>query len=185
MNKIDQCTSIDELKNYSMQDLCSLYSKIVKAPAPKFSDKAAAAKRILPLLEQKRAEANPVAVPELDSIFELEPAADGVRIVIKGEASAESAPSAPSSSKRGRPSGQLSSRRYVVDFDKFWLQQRELPPQARQIIESLSKTNEQEFLESELPGLLLLKTKQDPWRIFQYYRPKLIAAGVLRVINAA
>ncbi len=174
MSNIDQCSSIDELKKYSMQDLCSLYSKIVKAPPPKFSDKAAAAKRILPLLEQKRAEANPVAVPELDSIFELEPAADGsVKIIIKDGA------------KRGRPSGQLSGRRYVVDFDKFWLKQRELPPQARQIIESLSKTNEQEFLESELPGLLQLKTKQDPWRIFQYYRPKLIAAGVLKVINAA
>jgi len=173
MSNIDQCSSIDELKKYSMQDLCSLYSKIVKAPAPKFSDKGAAAKRIFPLLEQKRREANPVAVPELNSIFELPTEDRGVRIIL----------SAPK--KRGRPSGQLSNRRYVIDFDRFWLKQRDLPPQAKQIIESLSKTNEQEFLESELPGLLQLKTKQDPWRIFQYYRPKLIAAGVLKVVNAA
>lgn len=27
-----------------------------------------------------------------------------------------------------------------------------------------------------------LKTRQDPWRIFQYYRPQLIAAGIVRLI---
>lgn len=56
MSNIEQARSIDELKKFSMQELSSLYSKIVKAHCPKFSDKTVAAKRILPLLEQKRAE---------------------------------------------------------------------------------------------------------------------------------
>ena len=148
MNNIEQARSIDELKKFSMQDLSSLYSKMTKTHCPKFSDKTAAAKRILPMLEQKRAEQEPV------------------------------------SKVRGRPKGQLSSRFYHFNFDKFFDRERDFAPQARQIIRALSAKNVETVTEAELIALIDVKTKQNPWRIFQYYRPQLINRGVLRLENA-
>lgn len=148
MNNIEQARSIDELKKFSMQDLSSLYSKMTKTHCPKFSDKTAAAKRILPMLEQKRAEKELV------------------------------------SKVRGRPKGQLSSRLYHFNFDKFFDRERDFAPQARQIIRALSAKNVETVTEAELIALIDVKTKQNPWRIFQYYRPQLINRGVLRLENA-
>lgn len=171
MNKIEQCTTIDELKAYSMQDLTSLYSKIVKAHCPKFSDKTAAAKRILPLLEQKRREANPVAVPELNEIFvSAHPLPDGGAIIkIKR--------------KRGRPAHQLDKRIYFFNWERFYDRERDFAPQAKQILRALAGKNIDQISEAELIPLISVKTKQDPWRIFQYYRSKMIGRGVLRIEN--
>jgi hypothetical protein len=41
------------------------------------------------------------------------------------------------------------------------------------------------WTEGDLPAAIEVKTKQNPWRIFQYYRPKLLALKVLRVENAS
>lgn len=161
MNKIEDCTTIDELRQHSMQDLCALYSKIVKAHAPKFSDKGAAAKRILPLLEQKRAEQKPALV------F-VDPPKDLSKII----------------KVRGRPSGQLASRIYHFNFGKFYDRERDFAPQARQIMRALAAKNVETVTEAELITLIDVKTKQNPWRIFQYYRPQLINRGVLRLENA-
>jgi hypothetical protein len=157
MNNIEQARSIDELKKFSMQDLSSLYSKITKTHCPKFSDKTAAAKRILPMLEQKRREFEifPGTKKQLDSL-----------------------------KVRGRPKGQLSSRLYHFNFDKFFDRERDFAPQARQIIRALSAKNVETVTEAELIALIDVKTKQNPWRIFQYYRPQLINRGVLRLENA-
>ena len=68
------------------------------------------------------------------------------------------------------------------------------PPQACAIIDLLYELERIEtrpqdkrniFTEDELHGFIILRkdvlcTKQDPWRIFQYYRSKLIVAGFLR-----
>jgi hypothetical protein len=161
MSNIEQARSIDELKKFSMQELSSLYSKIVKAHCPKFSDKTAAAKRILPLLEQKRAEEKP-------ALTFVDPPKDLSKII----------------KVRGRPSGQLSSRLYHFNFDKFFDRERDFAPQARQIIRALSAKNVETVTEAELISLIDVKTKQNPWRIFQYYRPQLINRGVLRLENA-
>lgn len=166
MNKIEDCTTIDELRKHSMQDLCALYSKIVKAHSPKFSDKAAAAKRILPLLEQKRAEAKLTVVPAPK--FSVHPTPDGGAII----------------KVRGRPKNQLASRIYHFNFDKFYDRERDFAPQARQIMRALAAKNLETVTEAELIGLVEVKTKQNPWRIFQYYRPQLINRGVLRLENA-
>jgi len=166
MNKIEDCTTLDELRKYSMQELSSLYSKIVKTHAPKFSDKGAAAKRILPLLEQKRAEAKLTVVPAPK--FSVHPTADGGAIV----------------KVRGRPSGQLASRIYHFNFGKFYDRERDFAPQARQIMRALAAKNVETVTEAELVTLIDVKTKQNPWRIFQYYRPQLINRGVLRLENA-
>jgi hypothetical protein len=159
MSNIELCTSVEELKKYSMQELSSLYSKIVKAHCPKFSDKTAAAKRILPLLEQKRTEAKLTFVDPPKDLSKL------IKV-------------------RGRPSGQLSSRLYHFNFDKFYDRERDFAPQARQIIRALSAKNVETVTEAELISLIDVKTKQNPWRIFQYYRPQLINRGVLRLENA-
>ena len=159
MSNIEQARSIDELKKFSMQELSSLYSKIVKAHCPKFSDKTAAAKRILPLLEQKRAESK---------LTFVDPPKDLSKII----------------KVRGRPKGQLSSRLYHFNFDKFYDRERDFAPQARQIIRALAAKNISTFAEAELISLIDVKTKQDPWRIFQYYRPQMVSRGVLRLENA-
>ena len=180
MSNIENCKTVDELRKYSMQELSSLYSKIVKAHAPKFSDKGVAAKRILPLLEQKRHEFEifPGTKKQLDSL------------TIRGEPKLVFVDPPKDLSKiikvRGRPSGQLANRIYHFDFSRFLDVERQLPPQACGIIRSLMKQDEQTtWTEGDLPAAIEVKTKQNPWRIFQYYRPKLLALKVLRVENAS
>lgn len=158
MNNIEDCKTVDELRAYSMQDLCSLYSKMTKTHAPKFSDKGAAAKRILPMLEQKRAEQKPALV------F-VDPPKDLSKIM----------------KVRGRPAGQLANRIYHFDFDVYDKYRRHLAPQARQILDQLEQST---YTESELQQAVKVNTKQDPWRIFQYYRPKMIGLKVLKMENS-
>lgn len=176
MSNIENCKTVDELRKYSMQELSSLYSKIVKAHAPKFSDKGVAAKRILPLLEQKRREFEifPGTKKQLDSL------------TIRGEPKLVFVDPPKDLSKiikvRGRPKGQLANRIYHFDFDAYDKNRRELAPQARQIIDQLEVDT---YTEAELQQAIKVRTKQDPWRIFQYYRPKLLALKLLRVENAS
>jgi hypothetical protein len=157
MNNIEDCKTVEELRVYSMQDLCSLYSKMTKTHAPKFSDKGAAAKRILPMLEQKRAEQKP-------ALTFADPPKDLSKII----------------KVRGRPSGQLANRIYRFDFDTYDKCRRQLAPQARQIIDQLEVAV---YTESELQAAVKVNTKQDPWRIFPYYRPKMIGLKILKLEN--
>ena len=64
-----------------------------------------------------------------------------------------------------------------------------LPPQAQALVEIIeeyvNKFTVKTVLETELKTYIMehrekLNTQQDPWRIFQYYRGKLIASGFLR-----
>jgi hypothetical protein len=158
MSNIEDCKTVEELRAYSMQDLQSLYSKMTKTHAPKFSDKGVAAKRILPMLEQRRKEWTLTQVPPPNDL----------RGIIKVK------------KPRGRPSGQLSNRVYRFDFDTYDKHRRQLAPQARQIIDQLEQDV---YTESELQTAVKVKTKQDPWRIFQYYRPKMIGLKILKLEN--
>lgn len=65
-----------------------------------------------------------------------------------------------------------------------------LPPQAQVIVDIIEiaccTRSEPSFSEEELQKIVeehafMLHTKQDPWRVFQYYRGKLISAGVMRL----
>jgi len=147
MNKIDDCQTLDELRQYSMMDLAALYSRLTKTHAPKFSDKGAAAKRILPMLQQKRQEVS------------------------------------KTTKVRGRPAGQLDQRIYVFNFDQFNLKYKQMAPQARMILRSLEDRGIMRISEQDLKVAVQVKTKQDPWRIFQYYRPKMISLGIIRMEN--
>jgi hypothetical protein len=64
-----------------------------------------------------------------------------------------------------------------------------LPPQACAVIDIFVKATANKgvnhFTEVEMQGIIELNkedlnTKQDPWRIFQYYRGRLITLGILR-----
>ena len=67
-----------------------------------------------------------------------------------------------------------------------------LTPQIKQILEGISESGNSEFQESELKTLIYelaesgkLKTRQNPWRIFQYYRANMISAGICKMSNSA
>jgi hypothetical protein len=60
------------------------------------------------------------------------------------------------------------------------------PKQARIILDTLARQESPYILEADLMKLMnylvvqgKLKTKQDSWRIFQYYRPQFLDAGLL------
>lgn len=67
-----------------------------------------------------------------------------------------------------------------------------LTPQIKQILGGISESGNSEFQESELKSLInelaesgKLKTRQNPWRIFQYYRANMISAGICKMSNSA
>ncbi len=60
----------------------------------------------------------------------------------------------------------------------------ELAPQAKNVVEIIRGDGKPQYTEDELKALMeankaKLRTKQTAWRIFQYYRGKLISADVL------
>lgn len=74
-------------------------------------------------------------------------------------------------------------RELISDEETF---KKSYPKQCRVIINRLSKYETPYVLESELERMMLnllatgqLKTKQDPWLIFQYYRVQLIKDGLV------
>lgn len=157
------------IKQHSMNELSTLFCKIVKAPtAPKFSDKKAAVKRIKQMAEEVVKAGDPVPVPELNEVF-------GV------SKSKEKKPGRPKnkpreyfftegSDKAPRLAGQAIA---LVDHMLDWAPDQWIPEeQVRHFV-----------LEAALNGAL--NTKQDPWRIFQYYRAQLINKGFCRMRNVA
>ena len=66
-----------------------------------------------------------------------------------------------------------------------------MTPQIRQILGGISESGNSEFQEPELKTLVSelaesgkLKTTQNPWRIFQYYRANMLSAGICKMSNA-
>jgi hypothetical protein len=81
-----------------------------------------------------------------------------------------------------RPAGQYKNRKYT-----FQASMCKFPPQARQLLSLV--TNGQRYTEEQLMNLFyqapddVLYTTQDPWRVFCYYRSRLIHGGALKVEN--
>ena len=66
-----------------------------------------------------------------------------------------------------------------------------MTPQIKQILGGISESGNSEFQESELKTLISelaesgkLKTRQNPWRIFQYYRANMISAGICKMSSS-
>lgn len=96
--------------------------------------------------------------------------------------------------KRGRPRNDAHARGYLMlvlkPSDITFTMEENLPKQAISMIEIILEDGRERFTEDEMKAVIAegaaagqLKTKQDPWRIFQYYRPKLIQYDVLRQTN--
>lgn len=95
-----------------------------------------------------------------------------------------------------RRTGKLANRRYVKVRDEDLSDaergtrteaRRSLCPQARACLEIFEAAGVDEVPESRMRGLIeenqdRLKTRQDPWRIWQYYRPTLIRERFLRLV---
>lgn len=152
---------VEKLRSmHNMQELQSLFCRIVKAPvAPKFSDKKAAAKRVVQMAEE----------------------------VLKSAPQAEHPPT--KEKKRGRPKNKPREYYFTEGNDK----PPRLAAQAIAIVDHMLEWAPEQWipeeqvrhfvLEAALNGAL--ETKQDPWRIFQYYRAQLISKGFCRMRNVA
>jgi hypothetical protein len=82
--------------------------------------------------------------------------------------------------------GKLTNRKYVVELTAI-PEGVKLPPQAIACLKIMVDMNRKEILEQDLKDEVnkqaeSLHTRQDPWRIFQYYRPQLMQHKIVRMI---
>tara|TARA_Y100001958_G_C21016614_1_gene394707 strand:+ start:155 stop:685 length:531 start_codon:yes stop_codon:yes gene_type:complete len=159
---------LEHLKTkYSMTELQNLFCTIVNTPqAPKFSDKTAAAKRVIKMAQEVVLNEGDDYIPEIDEVDYG--TAEQPKVV----------------KTKGRP--KTKPREYIFSHRDDSL----LPKQASDIVkhieldvwidETLLMTKVNELAESGK-----LKTKQKPWRIFQYYRAKMINQGIVKMRNVA
>lgn len=166
-----QCLSkgVEQLaKGHSMQELQAMFCQLVKAPqAPKFSDKTAAAKRVVVMAQEVEKSAPAlVGVPELNEIFQPD---SGVKLKVVRA--------------RGRPKAGPRTYTFMQSTHKHC---DLLPKQAMAIVQHFPKDMPISSAEVEdriktIAADGRLKTKQDPIRIFLYYRAKMISYGWLRM----
>jgi hypothetical protein len=151
---------LDGLKNMSMADLRGMFCMIVKAPdAPKFSDKTAAATRILKL-------ANEVLAKNMEQTAEA---------------------SKPAATKVGRP--KAKAREYLFLSESSEEHVADITKQARDIHQNMVHNewipeSEVRIHVEAMKGEGKLITTQSSWRIFQYYRAQLINRSLLKMRNA-
>ena len=151
---------LDGLKLLPMTELRSMFCNIVKAPdAPKFSDKTAAATRILKL-------ANEVLSKNM-------------------EQSAEA--SKPAATKAGRP--KAKPREYMFLSESSEEHVADITKQARDIHQNMVHNewipeSEVRIHVEAMKGEGKLITTQSSWCIFQYYRAQLINRSLLKMRNA-
>ena len=95
---------------------------------------------------------------------------------------------APTDPSTGRKSS-ITTRKYFIGNEPDITKTQIKTPQAlacyKIFTEELSKTGTNHISEGDLKTKVIerapeLKTRQDPWRIFQYYRPQLISAKLIR-----
>ena len=165
----------DQLKMMSGADLASLFCQIVKAPtAPKFADKKSAIKRIRQMAQQ--------VINDKQTLIDT-----ANLLVIKDGPNNVIVPGKKQSSKVGRPLASKKVYTFLSGYseDNF----KRLPKQAKAIVKAIDP--DVKIPEAELKGHIMtlakdnvLTTKQDPWRIFQYYRAAMINSSMLRMNNA-
>ena len=150
---------LEHLKTkYSMRELQNLFCTIVNTPqAPKFSDKTAAAKRVIKMAQEVVVNDGPEDyIPEEPKVIKT----------------------------KGRP--KTKPREYIFSHRDDSL----LPKQASDIVKhiELDVWIDETSLVTQVNDLAesgKLQTKQKPWRIFQYYRAKMINQGIVKMRNVA
>lgn len=148
---------VDGLKQNSMNELNAIFCNIVKCPtAPKFSDKTAAAKRILKMAEEVVNSQQPESLPVAPVKKAGRPKQGPREYIFLSEASEE----------------------HVEGIAK----QAQVIHQNAVHNEWIMESSVQSMVE-DLKANGVLQTKQSSWRIFQYYRSTLISRKLLRMRN--
>lgn len=174
----------DDLKKLTMQDLEKYWVDLVGTTAPKWSSKQVAADRILKEATNTFMSAGPGTIPvDFGTLTQVLPPAVIPMKVSKGTVS----------KTIGRPPANKKVYTFIIDVagaplsDKTSDSFKRLPKQAKVILQNIKPGD---YPEKELHIHVMalhangkLTTKQDPWRIFQYYRSSMIQGNFLTMKN--
>ena len=172
----------------SMAELKSLFTEITGLEkVPSFSDKLAAAKRIFK--EYAKAPKHPVPEPVVTHVAEIPEQPTGKVLFNDGDDMADVPPPCTDNSLPDPPPAKLKAkdRTYTFNVSGGSLNDAKIPGQMMVILgEFMDDTDA--HTEVALQAMIqefahegILTTKQPPWRIFQYYRPRMIKLGFLTV----
>ena len=175
-------------KSNSMAELKSLFTEITGLEkVPSFSDKLAAAKRIFK--EYAKAPKHPVPEPVVTHVAEIPEQPTGKVLFNDGDDMADVPPPCTDNSLPDPPPAKLKAkdRTYTFNVSGGSLNDAKIPGQMMVILgEFMDDTDA--HTEVALQAMIqefahegILTTKQPPWRIFQYYRPRMIKLGFLPV----
>ena len=179
-------------KSNSMAELKSLFTEITGLEkVPSFSDKLAAAKRIFK--EYAKAPKHPVPEPvvthvaEIPELMTVQPT--GKVLFNDGDDMADVPPPCTDNSLPDPPPAKLKAkdRTYTFNVSGGSLNDAKIPGQMMVILgEFMDDTDAHtevalQAIIQQLADDGILTTKQPPWRIFQYYRPRMIKLGFLSV----
>ena len=175
-------------KTNSMAELKSLFTEITGLEkVPSFSDKLAAAKRIFK--EYAKAPKHPAPEPVVIHVAEIPEQPTGKVLFNDGDDMADVPPPCTDDSLPDPPPVKLKAkdRTYTFNVSGGSLNDAKIPGQMMVILgEFMDDTDD--YSEVALQAVILkiaadgiLITKQPAWRIFQYYRPRMIKLGFLSV----
>ena len=186
-------------KTNSMAELTALFLDITGASsAPKWADKLAAAKRIFK--EYAKAPKHPVPepvvthvaeLPELyQAVIETQEQQTGKVLFNDGDDMADVPPPCTDEYISDPPPVKLKAKDRTYTFsvaDEADLVNAKMPGQMTAILREFMDDTDA-HTEVALQAIIqqiaddgILTTKQPPWRIFQYYRPRMIKLGFLTV----
>ena len=175
-------------KSNSMAELKSLFTEITGLEkVPSFSDKLAAAKRIFK--EYAKAPKHPVPEPVVTHVAEIPEQPTGKVLFNDGDDMADVPPPCTDNSLPAPPPAKLKAkdRTYTFNVSGGSLNDAKIPGQMMVILSEFMDDTDA-HTEVALQAMIqefahegILTTKQPPWRIFQYYRPRMIKLGLLTV----
>ena len=176
-------------KSNSMAELKSLFTEITGLEkVPSFSDKLAAAKRIFK--EYAKAPKHPVPEPVVPHVAEIPEQPTGKVLFNDGDDMADVPPPCTDDSLPDPPPVKLKAKDRTYTFkvtDAISVDGANMPAQMSTILSEFMDDTDA-HTEVALQAIIqqmaddsILVTKQPPWRIFQYYRPRMIKLGFLTV----
>ena len=175
-------------KTNSMAELTALFIDITGASsAPKWSDKLAAAKRIFK--EYAKAPKHPVPEPVVTHVAEIPEQPTGKVLFNDGDDMADVPPPCTDEYISDPPPVKVKAkdRTYTFNVTADTDVATKIPMQMTAILREFVDDTDA-HTEVALQAMIqefahegILVTKQPPWRIFQYYRPRMIKLGFLTV----
>jgi len=177
-------------KTNSMAELTALFLDITGASsAPKWADKLAAAKRIFK--EYAKAPKHPVPEPVVTHVAEIPEQPTGKVLFNDGDDMADVPPPCADKYISDPPPVKLKAKDRTYTFklidNEAALVDKKMPKQMADILREFIDDSD-DYSEVALQAVIqkiaedgILVTKQPAWRIFQYYRPRMIKLGLLSV----